>query len=101
MHYATRILLLSLCFIHSKKQLTLKFSPGQEEGNVPYVENSGFGKFSGDPSIIAETVSSWLASPETMAEMKQAALAAARPTATLDIAKDLAEMVFATKGAKQ
>lgn len=81
--------------------MLFSFLPGQEEGNVPYVENSGFGKFSGDPSIIAETVSSWLASPETMAEMKQAALAAARPTATLDIAKDLAEMVFATKGAKQ
>ena len=72
-------------------------SPGQEEGNVPYVENSGFGKFSGDPTVIAETVSSWLASSEKMAEMKQAALMAARPTATLDIAKDLAEMVFATK----
>ena len=36
-----------------------------------------------------------------MAQMKRAALAAARPTATLDIAKDLAEMVFATKQAKQ
>jgi len=64
---------------------------------VPYVEDSGFGKFSGDPTVIAETVSSWLASPEKMAEMKRAALMAARPTATLDIAKDLAEMVFATK----
>lgn len=68
---------------------------------MPYVENAGFGKYSGDPNVIAETVSSWLASSEKMAEMKRAALAAARPTATLDIAKDLAEMVFATKQAKQ
>lgn len=75
----------------------LFYSPGQEAGNVPYVEESGFGKYSGDPSVIADTVSSWLASPEKMESMRSAALAAARPQATLDIAKDLAEIVFATK----
>jgi hypothetical protein len=32
-----------------------------------------------------------------MQSMKDAALAAARPSATLDIAKDLAEIAFATK----
>jgi len=71
--------------------------PGQEEGNVPFVENSGFGKYSGDPDEIADTVSSWLASPEKMASMKAAALRAARPSATLDIASDIAEMAFAKK----
>ena len=73
------------------------FRPGQEEGNVPFVEDSGFGKYSSDPSVIADTVSSWLASPDTMESMKEAALAAARPAATLDIAKDLAEMAFSTR----
>ena len=71
--------------------------PGQEEGNVPFVENAGFGKFSGDPRVIADTVGSWLSLPEKMESMKEAALAAARPAATLDIARDLAEMVFAEK----
>jgi hypothetical protein len=33
--------------------------------------------------------------------MKEAALAAARPSATLDIAHDLAEMVFSTKKQEQ
>lgn len=61
------------------------------------MENSGFGKYSGNPEVIADTVSSWLASPEKMEAMQTAALAAARPTATLDIAKDLAAMVFATR----
>ena len=73
------------------------FSPGQEEGNVPFVENSGFGKYSGDPKVIADTVCSWLNSPDKMKSMKAAALAAARPSATLDIAKDLAEIAFAKK----
>lgn len=77
------------------------FLPGQEEGNVPFVEESGFGKYSSDPKVIADTVSSWLSSPETMESMKEAALAAARPSATLDIAKDLAEIAFASKKSEE
>ena len=61
------------------------------------MENSGFGRYSGNPSEIADTVSSWLASPEKMDSMKAAALKAARPSATLDIASDLAEIAFAKK----
>jgi 1,2-diacylglycerol 3-beta-galactosyltransferase len=76
------------------------FRPGQEEGNIPFVEEAGFGKYSGDASVIASTVSSWLESPDTLDTMRKSALAAARPQATLDIAKDLAEIVFAAK-AKQ
>lgn len=73
------------------------FLPGQEEGNVPYVQNAGFGSYSGNPSTIAETVSTWLSSPEMLETMQAAALAAARPTATIDIARDLAEMLFESK----
>jgi len=78
-------------------QSSPKKRPGQEEGNVPYVEDSGFGTYSGDPKVIADKVSTWLASPDLMQEMKANALKAARPSATLDIAKDLAEMVFEHK----
>jgi 1,2-diacylglycerol 3-beta-galactosyltransferase len=61
------------------------------------VEDAGFGKYSGDPEAIAATVASWLSSPETLVAMREAALAAARPQATLDIARDLAEIVFSSK----
>ena len=71
--------------------------PGQEAGNVPYVEESGFGTYSGEPKKIADTVSTWLSSPEKLSSMKEAALEAARPTATVDIAKDLAAVLFAEK----
>lgn len=70
------------------------FLPGQEEGNVPYVEESGFGSYSGNPELISQRVSSWLESPKIMEEMQSAALKAARPTATIDIAKDLAQILF-------
>lgn len=77
--------------------LLFHIRPGQEEGNVPYVENAGFGKYSGNPKVIADTVSSWLSDPGKLQDMRDAALVAARPAATLDIARDLAEQVFAHK----
>jgi len=70
------------------------FLPGQEEGNIPFVKDAGFGSYSGDPKEIAATVSTWLSSPDRLASMKENALRAARPTATIDIARDLAEMLF-------
>jgi UDP-N-acetylglucosamine:LPS N-acetylglucosamine transferase len=72
-------------------------SPGQEEGNIPFVENAAFGKYCGDPAEIATTVCMWLANPDILKSMQEAAQAAARPDATLDIAKDLAAMVFKEK----
>lgn len=82
-------------------RLSHSISPGQEEGNVPYVENSGFGKYSSDPNVIADTVSLWLSSPGMLQSMQEAALKAARPHSTLDIARDLADMVFSHKEAKR
>jgi 1,2-diacylglycerol 3-beta-galactosyltransferase len=76
------------------------FLPGQEEGNVPYVEENGFGCYRGTPEGIAETVEEWLAASSVTTEgtvletMRECALSAARPDATLDIARDLAEMVY-------
>jgi len=77
--------------------LLFAYLPGQEAGNIPFVEESGFGKYSSDPKEIADSVSLWLKSPEKMQAMKQAALSAARPSATLDIAQELAEIAFSTK----
>lgn len=81
--------------------MMFSFLPGQEEGNIPFVEDAGFGTYSGDASVIADTVSSWLENPERLEAMQKAALAAARPQATLDIAKDLADIVFAEKAKQQ
>ena len=39
-------------------------------------------------------MSQWLSSPDELTAMQDAARAAARPNATLDIAKDIAEMLF-------
>eukprot|EP00527_Entomoneis_sp_CCMP2396_P003916 CAMPEP_0198146460 /NCGR_PEP_ID=MMETSP1443-20131203/29590_1 /TAXON_ID=186043 /ORGANISM="Entomoneis sp., Strain CCMP2396" /LENGTH=485 /DNA_ID=CAMNT_0043810443 /DNA_START=9 /DNA_END=1466 /DNA_ORIENTATION=+ len=81
--------------------LMFSYLPGQEAGNIPYVEEAGFGKYSGQPDNIASTVSGWLKSPEMLKNMQQSALDAARPEATLDIARDLAAIVFATESKKR
>lgn len=79
------------------------FLPGQEEGNVPYVEENGFGCYKGSPEGIADTVEEWLAASSVTTEgtvletMRECALNAARPDATLDIARDLADMVYARR----
>ncbi|KAL3806840.1 hypothetical protein ACHAXA_008228 [Cyclostephanos tholiformis] len=77
------------------------FLPGQEEGNVPYVVDNGFGCYQGSPEGIADTVEEWFASTRAegsmLERMQECALIAARPDATLDIAKDLAEMLYARR----
>ncbi len=73
---------------------TLKFRPGQEEGNIPYVVDAGFGTYSSDPIVIGNTVREWLSHPESLRRMQQAAYVASRPNATLDIARDIGEMLF-------
>lgn len=61
------------------------------------MEDAGFGKYSGDANVIADTVSSWLGSPDMLERMQQAALDAARPQATVDIARDIGAMLFDEK----
>ena len=43
---------------------------------------------------IGNTVREWLKNPDILREMQQAAVTASRPNATLDIARDIGEMLF-------
>lgn len=85
------------------------FLPGQEEGNVDYVVDAGFGCYQSNPEGIADTVEEWLANSAAAAttttdthdtsnnmleRMKSNALIASRPDATMDIARDLADMLY-------
>lgn len=83
------------------------FLPGQEEGNVDYVVDAGFGCYQGNPEGIADTVEEWFANSAAAAtrdtndtnnnmleQMRCNALIASRPDATMDIARDLADMIY-------
>ena len=67
--------------------------PGQEAGNVPFVVDGGFGEYSEEPEVIAQTVCTWLQQPSLLEQMKQRALEAAAPQATQQIAQDLLAMI--------
>lgn len=75
--------------------LLSSYLPGQEAGNVPFVEENKFGAYAKQPKKIAATVTEWMADPEKLATLSSHALAASRPSATYDIARDIAELAFA------
>jgi 1,2-diacylglycerol 3-beta-galactosyltransferase len=66
------------------------FIPGQEEGNVEYVINSGAGTLTERPQLIAATLAQWFQPEnETLTHMAQKAQRAGRPQAALDIAAEI------------
>ena len=69
------------------------FLPGQEEGNVDFVRDGGFGDYRESADEIASLVVRYLSDGEALASMAAAARRASRPGATVDIAKDLARLV--------
>lgn len=67
---------------------------GQEVGNVPYVVENGFGKFSKSPKEIANIVAEWFGpKADELKAMSQNALKLARPDAVFKIVHDLDELV--------
>jgi 1,2-diacylglycerol 3-beta-galactosyltransferase len=74
------------------------FLPGQEEGNVTFVRESGVGILRKKPVEIARTLEEWLApGNDTLARYAARARKLARPRAALEIAKILDEILTARK----
>lgn len=69
------------------------FLPGQEEGNVDYVVDGGFGAYcnDSDPMGVAEEVCMWLTDSVKLEELSRAARAKGLPYAARDIAKAIGE----------
>ena len=69
------------------------FLPGQEEGNVDFVVENGFGAFvsDSDPMGVAEVVASWLLDDKKMKELSQAASACGAPNAAAEIVKSIGD----------
>jgi len=63
------------------------YLPGQEEGNVDYVVDGGFGAYcqDSDPQAVGEEVAQWLNDEEKLKSMSQAAQAKGAPHAARDI----------------
>lgn len=68
------------------------FLPGQEEGNVELVTESGSGEFHADPESIAKCASKWVADPELRGAIASRARSLGRPKSCLCIASDIWEL---------
>lgn len=64
---------------------------------LPFSEG-GFGAYSKNPKEIGATVARWLKKPELLLKMKASALQAARPKASYQIAREIADMLFPENG---
>jgi 1,2-diacylglycerol 3-beta-galactosyltransferase len=74
------------------------FLPGQEEGNVTFVQESGVGILCERPTEIAQTLAQWLTPGDhTLADYAACARQLARPRAAQDIAGILDEVLAARK----
>lgn len=75
------------------------FLPGQEEGNVDYVVEGGFGSFcqDTDTEAVAEEVALWLNDELKLKEMSEAAKKAGHPYAARDIVKQIGDSTLKWK----
>jgi len=67
--------------------------PGQEDGNVTYVENRGVGIWAPDPQKVVRMLTRWVCHPAERALVAENCRSAARPDASRVIARALGEKV--------
>jgi 1,2-diacylglycerol 3-beta-galactosyltransferase len=79
--------------------LLTSFLPGQEEGNVDFVEEKGFGLFQEDkhPEAVATIVCNWLQDPQKLNCMSDKAHQAGSPRAAEDIVRAIGQSVVRWK----
>ena len=71
--------------------------PGQEDGNVTYVENRGVGVWAPDPLKVVRTLTRWVCRPAERGKVAEICLSEARPEAARVIARALGEKIGLTK----
>lgn len=85
---------ISEAFIAGVPPLLSGYIPGQESGNVAYVQDNGAGAYAEKPADIADMLRGWLSPQDsTLSQMAQNATRLARPQASLQIAADLCRYI--------
>jgi 1,2-diacylglycerol 3-beta-galactosyltransferase len=84
---------ISEAFISGLPIILSGYVPGQEEGNVWYVQQHKAGIYEPDPERIASLLENWLSNAETLSHMAASAARLARPDSSLKIAEKLFALV--------
>ena len=74
--------------------LLIDFVPGQEEGNVEFVERQGVGVFAPSPSEAVRVLKRWLSHPQEIQDIRQRAPGLVKVEASLDIVAAAVEVVY-------
>lgn len=86
---------ISEAFIAGLPPLISGYIPGQEAGNVVYVQENGAGTYAEAPQDIASIVGEWLdPANQVLQQMANNATRLARPNASLDIAADVCSLLI-------
>jgi 1,2-diacylglycerol 3-beta-galactosyltransferase len=85
---------ISEAFVAGLPLIIFDFIPGQEEGNVTYVQEHGAGAFAQEPEAIADLVREWMnPANSALQQMQQNAAALAKPEAALTIARAVCNLI--------
>ncbi len=89
---------ISEAFVAGLPLIIFGYIPGQEEGNVTYVQEHGAGVYAETPAKIAGLVLTWLAAPnDILRRMARQSASLAQPQASLTIAKKVCSLIGATR----
>jgi 1,2-diacylglycerol 3-beta-galactosyltransferase len=67
--------------------------PGQEDGNVDYVVDSGAGAWCPTPWAVEKQLKTWISEPEAIRQLRNASRSLARPHSSLDIARVIGKLI--------
>ncbi|CAJ2673362.1 unnamed protein product [Trifolium pratense] len=71
----------------------IRYLPGQEKGNVPYVVNNGAGIFTRSPKETAQIVTEWFSPKlDELRKMSENALKLENPDAVFQVVRDIHEL---------
>ena len=84
---------ISEAFIAGLPMILYSKMPGQEDGNIGYVENQGAGFWAPHPEKMITCIKNWLANPEEMSLVSERSKKLAKPTASREIANALVNQI--------
>ena len=84
---------ISEAFIAGLPMILYSKMPGQEDGNIGYVENQGAGIWAPDPEKAITCLKNWLENPDEMRKVAENSKQLAKPNASREIARALAQQI--------
>lgn len=84
---------ISEAFIAGLPMILYSKMPGQEDGNIGYVENQGAGVWAPHPDEMVSCIKGWLKNPDEMKKVAERSKNLAKPNASREIAKALVNQI--------